>query len=98
MQFSAAPPEGLKRLLKGVGGGSFRAPPPGIERFGWHLHDLSELARAVEGKWSSFAKVLREIRDTIRNRPDAVPQPSRHKAAAGVSTGGGRNGMRVLKE
>lgn len=100
VQFNVAPPEGLKRLIKQVGGGSYRAPPPGLQQRGWHIHNLGELARAVEGKWASFAKVLRDIRHTIRHRPDEVPQPSRqpHGLNAAGRKRPGKGHLLVSKE
>ena len=88
VQFSDKPSKGLRDLIKGVGRGTYRQPPPGFEKHGWHIHEPGELARAVKDKWPSFAKSLMQQRHRIRHNPEEVGQPSR--GIEGPTRRGGR--------
>ena len=93
VQFNAKPPSSLRDLIKKVGKGAYRQPPPGFERSGWHIKAAGELARSVEERWPSFAKALMQARHTIKHHPEQLEHGS--EAEAKPSRRG--RGMTVVK-
>jgi hypothetical protein len=93
VQFSIQPPASLRALIKRVGKGAYRQSPPGFENNGWHISQPSDLARAVQGKWPSFAQALMKVRRVIKQTPEQVQQPSK---GPGEAMAGARRGGRLV--
>lgn len=86
-QLSRPPPTSLLSIIKRTGG-AYRKGPHGMGA-GWHHKDPGGLAALVKGKWPAFAKILNEIRNTLRRDPDGADQPGR-VGGGGVDVTSGR--------